>query len=145
MTIGELNRRITLLKYKVERDAYGGEDGEWVAVSRLWAKIEPSSGTEFWQAQQVQAEHTTKITIRYNPKIDVMCRLQYADKTYEIIGIGDLTTSHRWTIITAKEMVSDGLQRKAEKGEGVSGGCGEPCEGSEVDGGCCIVCSDGGC
>jgi len=145
MTIGELNRRITLLKYKVERDAYGGEDGEWVAVSRLWAKIEPSSGTEFMQAQQVQAEHTTKITIRYNPKIDVMCRLQYADKTYEIIGIGDLTTSHRWTIITAKEMVSDGLQRTAEKGQGECSGCECACEGLETDGRCSIIGFDEGC
>ena len=145
MTIGELNRRITLMKFVVERDAYGGEDGEWVDVCRLWAKIEPSSGTEFMQAQQVQAEHITKITLRYNPKIDVMHRIKYADKTYEIIAVGDFTTSHRWTVITAKEMVSDGLQCKAEKGESGGGRSECPCEGTEIDGGCCIICTDEGC
>ena len=34
MDIGELNRRIEVLKYFVERDAYGGEDGRWLPVNR---------------------------------------------------------------------------------------------------------------
>ena len=45
MDIGELNRRVEILKYFVKRDAYGGEDGRWLPVGRVWAKIKPVSGT----------------------------------------------------------------------------------------------------
>ena len=48
MDIGELNRRVEILKYFVKRDAYGGEDGRWLPVGRVWAKIEPVSGTEYF-------------------------------------------------------------------------------------------------
>ena len=116
MTIGELNRKIKVLEYRVTRDEYGGESGEWVEVRSAWAKVQPSSGTEYLRAQQVEAEHTTKFTLRFTPHITVLHRLVYADRTYEIIAVGDLDTSHRWTVITAKEMVSYRLQRKAEKG-----------------------------
>ena len=47
MNIGELNRRIEVLQFFEERDDYGGVDGEWLPVGRVWAKIEPGSGTEF--------------------------------------------------------------------------------------------------
>ena len=35
MDIGELNRRVEILKYFVKRDAYGGEDGRWLPVGRV--------------------------------------------------------------------------------------------------------------
>jgi len=145
MQIGDLNRRISILEYKVERDEYGGEDGRWIVVGRVWAKIEPTTGVEFLQGQQVQAEQTTKITVRYYPALDVMHRVEYGGKVYEILAVADLITNHRWTVITAKEMVSDGLQRKAEKGQGECSGCECACEGLETDGRCSIIGFDEGC
>ena len=115
MDIGKLNRRIEVLKYEVQKDLFGGEDGEWVAVDRLWAFIQPVSGKEFFSEQQVQAEVTTTITIRYNPRINVMNRVKYQDKLYEIIGVSDEYTDHRATVLNCKEMTSVGLQCKAKK------------------------------
>jgi len=142
MTIGELNRRISILRPVVKRDEYGGEETFWAIADKVWAKIEPGKGTEFFQSQQVQAEHTTKFTVRYYPKLDVMHRICYQDKTYEIIGISDIMAEHKWTVITAKERVSDGLQRKAEEGEGFGAGCGQTCTGTEVNGRCRIIGTD---
>jgi SPP1 family predicted phage head-tail adaptor len=118
MTIGKLNRRIEILRFLTARDEYGGSGGEWVVAGRVWAKIEPMSGTEFFRAQQVTAETTTKITVRYNPGLDVTRRIRYGGKLYEIIGIGDEQASHRWTVINCKELVNEELQREAEKGQG---------------------------
>lgn len=141
MRIGELNRRVAILENRVVRDAYGGEEPHWVTVRHLWANIKPGSGTEFLNAQQVQAENPTTITIRYNPRINVMHRVRYLDKFYEIIGIGDSYTDHRWTVITAKELVGDELQRKTEESESFDRGSGQDREDAQVDGGCCIECS----
>ena len=145
MTIGELNRRIEVLENQVTRDEYGGEESKWITVGRVWAKIEPSSGKEFLAGQQVQAEHTTRFTIRFYPALDVMHRIRYQDKTYEIIGVGDLDASHKWTVVTAKEMVSDGLQRKTAENESGSRGYCETCKGTQIDGGWSVECVVKGC
>ena len=113
MKIGGLNRRIEILEYVAVKDEYGGEDGEWKVLDRIWAKIEPISGTEYFQAQTVNAETVAKITIRYNPKINVMHRVRYQNILYEIIGVSDERTEHKASILNCKEMVNNGLQRKA--------------------------------
>ena len=112
MKIGNLNRRVEVLAFFKTKDEYGGEDGEWVVVDCLWARIEPISGTEYFQAQTVNAETVAKITIRYNPKINVMHRIRYQETLYEIIGVSDEKTAHRTTILNCKEMVNHGLQCK---------------------------------
>lgn len=134
MDIGELNRRVEILKYFVKRDAYGGEDGRWLPVGRVWAKIEPVSGTEYFTSQQVSGETVTKITIRFYAGLDVMHRIRYTDKLYEIIGISDADTTHRWTVINCKEMVGDGLQRKATESQSEHRGCGCDCKRPQGDG-----------
>lgn len=115
MDIGKLNRRVEILTYEVTRDDFGGEDGVWVPTKYLWANIDSSNGTEFYNNQKVNAESTTIITIRYNTKIDVMNRIKYLDKIYEIIGIIDEGTKHKVMRFNCKELVSDGLQRKTEE------------------------------
>jgi len=117
MNIGELNRRVEVLQFFEERDDYGGVDGEWLPVGRIWAKIEPSNGTEFFAKQQVNAENQTKITVRFYAGISVMNRIRYGEKLYEIMGIADHRTAHNMTILNCKEMVSDELQRKTSESQ----------------------------
>ena len=109
MRIGNLNRRVEVLAFVKKKDEYGGEDGEWVVVDCLWAKIEPISGTEYFQANTINAETVVKITLRYNPKITVLNRIRYQNSTYEIIGVSDEKTAHQATILNCKEMVNNGL------------------------------------
>ena len=115
MDIGRLNRRVEILTYEVMRDYFGGEDGVWILTRNIWANIVSSNGTEFYSNQKINAETTTIITIRYNTKIDVMNRIKYLDKIYEIIGIIDEGTNHKVMKLNCKELVSDGLQRKTEE------------------------------
>lgn len=109
MKIGGLNRRVEVLEYFTTRDEFGGEVGEWKVVDTLWATIDPVSGTEYFQAQTVNAETVVKITLRYNPKITVLNRIRYQNAVYEIIGVADSKTAHRATILNCKERVNDGL------------------------------------
>ena len=109
MNIGNLNRRISILKYEVTRDEYGGEQREWVVQRTLWARIEPVSGTEYFKSQQVEAQNITTITIRYRTDISVLNRIKYLDKTYEIIGISDNFTNHKILTLNCKEIVGYGV------------------------------------
>ena len=128
MDIGKLNRRVEILRFFKDRDEYGGEIGEWKTVAKVWAAISPVSGTEQMFAQQVTAEAVVKITIRYLPWLDVMHRIRYGEKLYEIVGSLDSETLHKATIINCKEMVSDELQRKATQSEDGGGGCKRTCK-----------------
>ena len=128
MNIGKLNRRVEILQFFKDRDEYGGEIGEWKTVAKVWAAISPVSGTEQMFAQQVTAEAVVKITIRYLPWLDVMHRIRYGERLFEIVGSLDSETMHKATIINCKEMVSDGLQRKATQSENNDRGCKRTCK-----------------
>lgn len=136
MDIGRLNRRVEILEFCKHRDEYGGETGEWKTVAKVWAAIVPVSGTEQMFAQAVTAEKVVRITIRYCHWLTVLHRIRYGDKLYEIIGELDNITAHTATIINAKEMVSDGLQRKAKEAESHGRGSECACQRPQSDGGC---------
>lgn len=134
MEIGKLNRRVEILQFHKDRDEFGGEVGEWKAVKKVWASINPVSGSEFLQAQQVSAETVTRITMRYLPWLTVLHRIRYGEKLYEIIGEIDADTAHTTTIINCKEKVTDELQRKAEESENDSRGCECDCKRPQSNG-----------
>ncbi len=145
MDIGKLNRRVDILHFVTHRDAFGGVVGEWETKCRAWARIEPVSGTEFFQSQQVTAEVVVKITLRYDPSINAMHRVSYLGKTFEIIGVTDDAAEHRATVLNCKELVNHELQREAKESQNVGGGGGCPCAGDQGDGGCGGEGDDAGC
>ena len=115
MNIGNLNKRVSVLKYVSTRDSYGGEDGEWQAVLALWANVKPKSGTEYFENDEIKAEATVDIIIRYNPVINQMMRIEYKNKIYEILGIVDDNERHITMTLNCKELVNHELQCKAEE------------------------------
>lgn len=144
MDIGRLNRRVEILQFFKSRDEYGGETGVWKPVAKAWAAIVPISGTEQMFAQQVTAEKVVRITMRYCYWLTVLHRIRYGAKLYEIVGELDNETEHTATIINAKELVSDGLQRKTEKSQNNGGGCKRACQRPQGNGGCGGKRDDGG-
>jgi len=109
MDIGRLNRRIEVLSLNITRDEYGGEEKTWITSLNLWANIKPLTGKEIFSNYQVEASSDILITIRYNPSINVLNRIKYKDKTYEILGVSDEETLHKFMILNVKELIGDGL------------------------------------
>ncbi len=118
MTIGELNRRIEVLRQVGERDEFGAVVGNWITVGRVWANIKPGIGSEHLFNQQIEGSESVVFTVRFYAGLEKTDRIRYMDKTYEIIGIKDDDTGHRWTVITAKEIENGNLLGEAEKTEG---------------------------
>lgn len=143
MDIGKLNRRVEILQFFKSRDEYGGEVGEWKAVAKAWVEIIPVSGTEQILAQQVTAEKVVKITMRYCPWLTVLHRIKYGSKVYEIVGEIDVRTAHSTTTLSAKELVSDGLQCKTKESENRDRWCEQTCKRFESNGRCGSKCNDG--
>lgn len=68
--------------------AQGERVDSWSEVSKVFAEIAPLEGREFYQAQQVNSEITTRITIRWVP-LNISSRhhrIVFGAHTYEIIS-----------------------------------------------------------
>lgn len=64
---GKLDKRVVILQdTSASKDEFGQPEQQnaWVEVASRWACIEPLTGRELWQAAQVRAELTHRVTVR---------------------------------------------------------------------------------
>lgn len=94
--LGELNRRIHILKYEETTDDYGLTHQSLVDAigNSVWAKIEPARGKTYYEQYRDKAELVTKVTIRYRPGIDENMLVQDGSKTYKIMSVVDPYEAH---------------------------------------------------
>lgn len=72
---------------EVDVDEAGQPLDEWIPVAETWADIFPLRGRELFAALQVNAEVTTKVTIRYRTGIDRTMKVIYNGTEFEILYI----------------------------------------------------------
>ena len=101
--VGEMNRRIKLQSKVETGDGYGGKTVEWVDRASVWAKVEPLSGREYFEAHQTQADVTHRVTTRYRGDIDETMRIVYGEKILEIESVLDVESAHQRLVIMARE------------------------------------------
>lgn len=101
MQAGKLKQRVTLMRpVEGAKDKYGQPTEEFEPVATVWASVEPIRGREFFEAQQVNSEITTRIRIRYRreyaaPEVNEW-RIEYDGRTYQIDGPPiDTNMNHR--------------------------------------------------
>ncbi len=78
---GELDQRVTLQTATLTRDAVGGPVETWADTVTVWAKVKPLSGKQIAQAQQVSADVSKAVTIRYRTGITAAMRVKFSDAT----------------------------------------------------------------
>jgi SPP1 family predicted phage head-tail adaptor len=107
---GDLNQRIRI-EQRVKSDNTKGEiaKGVWATLADVWANARPLRGREFFAAAQMQAELTTKFTIRYRTDVDETMRVIWKGEPYEIaappIEVGG---GHEWIELMCKKGIGDG-------------------------------------
>jgi len=86
---GQLNQRVTLQQRVAGIDALGQQSESWADVVRLWAKVEPLRGNQFFAAAQAQNEVTARITIRWRAGVDPGMRVIWRGEPYGIFAVID--------------------------------------------------------
>ena len=81
---GKLNKRIDIKEKGRVSDGGGGFTTGEVEVINTWANINTLSGREFWQAQQMEAEVSHKVTIRFRKGIKRTQVIYFQDRKFEI-------------------------------------------------------------
>jgi len=87
MKIGRLRHRIVIEESIAGRDSFGAEVSEWIQFAKVWANVSPVSGGEFIAFKQINAEISTKVTIRYLVGVTTEMRVLFKDRIFEINSI----------------------------------------------------------
>jgi len=63
--------------------------------AKIWASIRPLSGRELWQAQQVQADVTHAVRIRYRNGVDATKALGFDGRQLNIVAVLNVEERNR--------------------------------------------------
>ena len=89
LSIGKLRHRITLQNYVASKNSFGEERKVWSDFAKVSASVDPLSGKELFAAQQLHAESTIQIIIRYVGGINTKMRVLFKSKEYDILHISN--------------------------------------------------------
>lgn len=78
---GSLRHRVTVQRANETQDALGGDVLTWVSYAeRVPAEVKELSGRELWNAQQIQADLSLSVAMRWMDGIKSKMRLLWHDK-----------------------------------------------------------------
>lgn len=87
MRSGKLRHEITIQAVTTTQDGYGGQTESWSTFATVRASVEPLQGREYFAAQQVQAEVTTRFRIRYLSGVTPKMRVLYDGRTFNVASV----------------------------------------------------------
>lgn len=87
---GKLRHRVVLKSNTPGVDDYGGATESWGTEATVSARIRPGRGQEFVLAQQVHAELSHEITIRYYSGVVPQWRVYFGSRIFEIVSVRDI-------------------------------------------------------
>lgn len=110
MQAGKLRHRLMIqsLPDTPTRGTSGEEkvdDSEWQNVAMIWGSVEPLAGREFFAAQQVNADVSHRIRLRYLPGITPKMRLKFGDRIFDIVNSLNIEERNRELELLAREVV----------------------------------------
>lgn len=105
MRAGRLRNRITVMEHVEEANALGQVKVIPTPKYKRWAFIEPLEGSELINAQQMQSDVTHRVSMRYSPEITSRMKLQYGDRTLEVVVPLNIDERNKETVLMCKEAI----------------------------------------
>ena len=88
MRAGNLRHLVTIQKLTTTRDSFGEPVESWTTFATVHAAVEPLSGREYWQAQQIAAETSLRVRIRYLAGLRPTMRIRHGR---DVRAVGTIT------------------------------------------------------
>jgi SPP1 family predicted phage head-tail adaptor len=108
MSIGRLDRRITLQSPTFSTDSEGRASTTWATVASPWAALDQQSGIETQQAGEELMTLTMTARIRWRASLAISSamRVLYLGRVFQIVGIANPAESNEWWDLTLREVRS---------------------------------------
>lgn len=102
MKPGNFRERVTLQRRLEERNSIGEAVITYLDAVYCWAAVEPLSGRELFNAQQTQAEITTRIRIHWRRGVTERMRVKHVTSyaspvqtdVYDVLSVIDVKAGH---------------------------------------------------
>lgn len=110
MRAGQLRQRVQLQSQTEEIDDYGGAVKVWVTEATVWGQVMPLVGKEYFTAQQVASEITTKIRTRYQADLNptTKWRIVHESNEYDIVSVQHVEERHREWVFMCIQRFQEG-------------------------------------
>jgi len=105
MKAGALRHRVTIQRLVTTRDSFGAALETRTDIATVWASVEPIGGRELWQMQQVTAEVSTRVRMRYRSDVVPTMRLCFGSRILEVTNVIDTEERHRELELLCREIV----------------------------------------
>ena len=110
MKAGPLRNLITIQEPTLTQSTSGAVTTAWSTFKAAWGAVEPLSGSERLNADQVFADMTHRVRIRYTSGVTTAMRLQFTSDTtthtLEIVSIVNLAQRNVELELFCREIVS---------------------------------------
>lgn len=92
MRAGDMDRRITILRYELAGDdGFGNPIETYVPTEVVWAEVKQESGREFFAAAAIQSERKVVFKLRWiDPEVRVYDRVLYGEREHNIHEVREL-------------------------------------------------------
>lgn len=87
MQAGKLRHRLVIESYTQAVDIYGEPIPTWATLVTRWGSVEPLSGRELLQAQEIRAETTHRVRLRYYSGLRPEQRIKFGTRYLHILAI----------------------------------------------------------
>ncbi|MGE5553300.1 MAG: phage head closure protein [Betaproteobacteria bacterium] len=105
MRAGELRHRVTIQQLVESQNEYGEIATTPQTLAAVWGAVEDLSGREYFAAQQVSAEVSTRIRIRYRGGVVPKMQAVANGRTYDILAVLDPDGRRRELHLMCKAVV----------------------------------------
>jgi SPP1 family predicted phage head-tail adaptor len=105
MNPGLFRHRITFQEFIETTNENGFPVQEWIDVKTAWAMIKTLQGREYYEAATTQNENNVRFVIRYTTGINPDMRINYKERTFEILSVINDDELNKTLTIIAKEVM----------------------------------------
>lgn len=101
---GRLRHYVTVEALTITDQPDGTYAKSWSSEGRH-ASIEPLSGRELFEAQQMKGEATHKVTMRHYAGLTPEHRIKFNGRTFNVVGVQNIEERGTMTVAYCKESV----------------------------------------
>lgn len=106
MQAGDLPHRVQIQQDQgTTKTGLGQPIPSWATIAWRYAKIEPLSGREYWDAQQVKSAVTHTVTFRHYEGLTTAMRLKFGTRVFNLGAVRNLEENGEWHVCKCIEMV----------------------------------------
>ena len=105
MRAGRLRHRLAIQTVTETQNAVGELTRAWATVTTVWGDIQPIGGTERLAGEQITAEVSHRVWLRYTTYVVPEARIVFDSRTFDVLSVINRDERNYMMELLCKEVV----------------------------------------